>query len=214
MSVHDAAYTPALRIEYGFMRAARSGFLGFQRGRSAIALGSIVRSGESLRSAETTVLDCACASAVRATAKSPTADKKISPDVRRVIRTSKAWGVPNRVGTSDRQYLLQQLNLARPARGCGFLCPSKMTHFGTEGVSKWFPPAKDYSTSALVIFFLCFGGLRRLSGMVRSDGGMPKPSRAKRRASLWIRMRSRFFFVMSGTSKISHHRTQFSETAG
>ena len=76
------------------------------------------------------------------------------------------------------------------------------------GVSKRISPAEDHSASAPVIFFLCFGGLRRLSGMVRSDGGMPKPSRAKRRASLWTRMRSRFFFAMRSTRKISHHRTK------
>ena len=31
--------------------------------------------------------------------------------------------------------------------------------------------------------FLCFGGLRRLSGMIFSDGGGPAARRARRRAS-------------------------------
>lgn len=60
--------------------------------------------------------------------------------------------------------------------------------------------SSDHSASAPVIFFLCFAGLRRLSGIVRSAGGMPRPRRARRRASLWTLMRSRLFFFMETTS--------------
>ncbi len=45
------------------------------------------------------------------------------------------------------------------------------------------PPAA-YSNSSSNNFLLCFGGLRRLSGMIRSVGGRPACSRARRRASL------------------------------
>jgi hypothetical protein len=43
--------------------------------------------------------------------------------------------------------------------------------------------------------FLCFGGLRRLSGIRRSTGGIPIPSRARRRASFSILI-SVFFLRM------------------
>ena len=111
-------------------------------------------------------------------------------------------------GTSGRGYLLHRLNLARPARGCDFLSRSRMNHSEPGRLQNGFGPTKDYSTSAPVIFFLCFRGLRRLSGMVRSDGGMPKPRRAKRRASLWIRIRSRFFFAMRSISKTTTSSNQ------
>ena len=90
ISVHDAAYTPALRTEYGFIRAPRIGFLGFQRGRSGVVSGLATRTPESLFSVETTVFDCASTTGVRPAAKSPTANTKIRPEVRRVIPTLKA----------------------------------------------------------------------------------------------------------------------------
>jgi hypothetical protein len=45
-------------------------------------------------------------------------------------------------------------------------------------------PAMPYSAPISVIVFLCFTGFRRLSGIVRSVGGIPRPRRASRRASL------------------------------
>ena len=90
ISVHEAAYTPALRTEYGCIRAPRIGFLGFQRGRSGVVSGSATRTRELLFSVETTVSDCACASAVRPPAKSPTANKKMRVEVRKVMPTAKA----------------------------------------------------------------------------------------------------------------------------
>jgi hypothetical protein len=57
-------------------------------------------------------------------------------------------------------------------------------------------PAMRYSASISVIVFLCFTGFRRLSGIVRSVGGIPRPRRASRRASLLTLIRSRFFLAM------------------
>jgi len=50
-----------------------------------------------------------------------------------------------------------------------------------------------YSSSLSIHSFLCFGGLRRLSGMTRSGGGWPRTVRAPRRASLPAVNLRRFF---------------------
>ena len=51
-----------------------------------------------------------------------------------------------------------------------------------------------YNSSGSTIFLLCFTGLLRLSGMVRSAGGAPIPKRARRRASV-ATLYLDFFFI-------------------
>src|SRR5450631_3430346 len=69
-------------------------------------------------------------------------------------------------------------------RTTAYFLPFRIETFQHETVQKRILQRAGYSASTSVIFFLCFTGLRRLSGIVRSVGGMPRPRRASRRASL------------------------------
>ncbi len=63
-----------------------------------------------------------------------------------------------------------------------------------------------HNNESSISFFLCFGGLRRLSGIVRAAGGDPIPNRARNLTSFTTRERCCFFFGGIRTySKKTYH---------
>ena len=94
--------------------------------------------------------------------------------------------------------MLQEKDLAKKCAARLNARDSETEHPSAKQCRNGFRRRARYSASISEIVFLCFTGFRRLSGMVRSVGGMPRPRRASRRASLCTLIRSRFFLAMRG----------------